>query len=43
MRRLFGEYDLQSIFPIIANIINFLNRHGGVRGEARFPPLGQKY
>ena len=25
-------------FPIIANIDNFLNEHGGVRGEARFPP-----
>ena len=25
-------------FPIIANIGNSLNEHGGVRGEARFPP-----
>jgi len=24
----------------IPNIINFINRHGGVRGERQFPPHG---
>ena len=40
MWRLFGELLLDnSKFPNIANISNSSNRHGGVRGEARFPPL----
>ena len=47
MWRLFGEYIIQSNFPIIPKISNFLNEHGGlqehggVRGEARFPPGGK--
>jgi hypothetical protein len=38
MRRLFGGFCFPNQFPIIANIGNFLNEHGGVRGEVRFPP-----
>ena len=39
MWRLFGEFILHSnsqSFPILAIT---LKEHGGVRGEARFPPL----
>ena len=33
MWRLFGEFIIQSNFPIIPNIGKSLNKHGGVRGE----------
>ena len=41
MRRLFGELLLHANFQTLSNIGNFLNEHGGVRGEARFPPGGK--
>jgi hypothetical protein len=39
MWRIFGELLLHANSQILSNIGNFLNAHGGVRGEARFPPL----
>jgi hypothetical protein len=34
-----GEFLLHANSQTLSNIGNFLNEHGGVRGEARFPPL----
>ena len=34
-----GDYLSSLISQKLSNICNFLNEHGGVRGEARFPPL----
>jgi len=40
MRRLLGGFLLHTNSQSFSNIGNFLNKHGGVRGEVRFPPHG---
>jgi hypothetical protein len=41
MWRIRGEFLLHTNSQTLSNISNSLNEHGGVRGEARFPPFNK--